>query len=395
MNIDELKLQKFNHYKYKSHKYDKHYVFCIVYDVKNNRILEVRDSLAKADFDENKFREGLDSRKNSLKKRVQFYYLPVSNNEQIIKNFITLKEKWYEVNETLKNENLLSKFFSKIKFFIKKYYKSLIIFLFAIYSSFFYYALTDIGIPLSTVNVSLQELLSIMLYYLSGPISLIILYFLIAFVSYSIIPIIFKSIAKLILWKSKKPTIYFHVKEVGVIKLIYNICVNGLFVIMILIYLILLFFPLAHMLYDISLKQKPFTISRADKYQPYYLYIEYLQKIGYPKIAIEKGKKYILVGHDKSYEYVYDLNLTKQYIINKKNVNYEQFCRNIVDDNSTTNQIYEFMRNSPYIKANNTMQVKIKDSNFKYKNLGYIAADLNLTKINNDCEDYIKEDKIK
>lgn len=390
MKIEELKLNKFAHYKHKSTKYDKHYVFCIVYDIKDNEILEAREHLIKTDFDESKFIEDLNSRKNSLRKRVQFFYLPVSNDKQIINDFIYLKKNWFELNEILKEEILLVKLFLKIKFFIKNYYKSLIIFLFAIYSSFFYYALTDVGIPLSTVNIALQELLSIMLYYLSGPISLIVLYFLITFVSYAAIPIIFKVIAKGILKCSTKPTIYFFIKKVGFIKYLYNACIDGLFVFMILVYLILLFCPLAHMLYDVSLKQMPFKISRADKYQPDYLYYEYLKKVGYPKIAIENGAKYILVGHDKSYEYVYDLNLTKQYIVNKKSRNYEQFCQNIIDNNSTSNKIYEFMRNSPYMKAYNTKQVKIKDNNFTYQNLGYITEDINLTKIDNECEVYIK-----
>ena len=387
MKINELKLNRFDHYKQKNNRYDRYYVFCIVYDTKDNEILEVKERFSKKVFDENRFRDELASKKNSLRKRVQFYYLPVSNNEQIIKDFIKFKENWSESRKELKEKNFSNEFFLKIRFILKNYYKSLIIFIFAIYSSFFYYTLTDIGIPVSTINVALQELLFIMLYYLSGPISLIVLYLLLLFSFFALLLIVFKFLAMVTLKYIKKPTIYFYFKEIGTIKNLYNTCIDGLLVIMILIYLSLLFFPLAHMLYDIVFKQ---IVIRADKFQSDYLFGEYLHRVGYPKIAIENGKYYIFVGHDKSYEHLYDLNLTKQYIVNQNSKSYEKYCRNITANDINSSKIYEFMRNSPYMKAYNTKLVKIKDSNLTYKNLGYITKDINLTKTYDECKLYIK-----
>ncbi len=388
MKIDELKLNKFNHYKSKNTKFDKHFIFCIVYDLKDNEILEVRERFSKKTFNLNEFIQKLNSNKNSLRKKIEFYYLPISNEKQILKDFNIFKINWYKLREELKEEGLLSKIFFKLKSFLKNYYKSLLIFLFAIYSAFFYYALSDIGIPLTTINIAMQELLSIMLYYLSGPILLIINLSLMVFLFYLLVFLFFKLIAIIILKYMKKPTIYFDQKEIGFMKYLYNACINTILICIILIYLLLLFFPFAHITYDVALKLKPF---RADKYQPDYLYYEYLNKVGYPKIAIENEKYYILVGHDKSYEYMYDLNLSKQYIKkDEKSKAYEQFCRNIMEDKSKKNITYEFIRNSPYITAYNTKQVKIKDSNFTYKSLAYIVESINLEKTKQDCEVYIK-----
>ena len=47
MKIDELKLNKFNHYKSKNTKFDNYFIFCIVYDLNDNEILEVRERFQK------------------------------------------------------------------------------------------------------------------------------------------------------------------------------------------------------------------------------------------------------------------------------------------------------------------------------------------------------------
>ena len=389
MNISELKLRKYAHYKAKDKSASKHYLFCIVYDKEDGEIFDIFQSVPKENFDLKLLLKNRDTSKNKIKKQVEFFYFPVSNSKKILSDFRVLKKIWFDVGKKLQHEDFTSIAFKKVKSIIKKYYTSFSIVALSIYSAYFYYALKDIGIPISTLNVSSQELLSIIFFSFFAPVLILLGLVISIFSVYIIIPVVFKFFAIFILFH-KKPTIYFYMYDIGYVPSLISMCINLIIFIIVCVYLIFISIPFAHFVVD---KMK-FGAFRKDIFKPSYLYYEYLQDTGFPRAAELNGTNYIFVGYDKSYEHMYDLNLSKNYLFDRKstenNNSYEQFCRNIADDNSSGNFIYEFLRNSPEISGEKVKLFKIKNSSFKYKRLGNIFKKNEKEKIDKNCKVYLK-----
>lgn len=398
MNIDELQLEKFAHYKYRLQE-EKQYLFCLVYEKNTGKILQSNNRVINPGFDYKTLFDGKDCyrKKVSGLNNIDFlcYFLPISNDKNSLRNFKELKSIWMQIYDEI-NQSNFSKISTKISHFIKNHYKELIVMIIFMYTAFFYFSLRDLGIPIQAVNINIQELLSILIYEFSGVLFACLFILLLILIIYISFAIVLKIISWIILKLNKRPKIFYTWYANGFIQFIINSYFEIILVLIGILYVFLLFDPLFHIGWD---KTKKLGI-RADIFQPNIMYQEYLHTTGYPKIAIEKNKIYILAGHDEVYEYVYDLNNSKKYIVKKqKNDNeikhYEQFCRNIMSHHKSWDVVYEFLRNSPKISPSQVEQIKINDSNFTYHSLDLIFQDndINATKMLENCNTFLQTKK--
>ncbi len=367
MNIGDLKLGKFTNYKQKNIDYEEFYLFYIVYDVKNNKVLESKEKIIGSEFQEIEFLREIKT-EDFLKKRIKLFYIP--KTKEYKKDYKILRKIWFDIQYDLQKEKK-----NFLEFFNGYYLSISISFIVLLYSSYFSYALVDIGVPIQTIKVGFPELLFVIGYtFISIFISIlfsIILYLIIVFI---VLYIIFMLVAFLkqkifyirdVIYKTKEFLLYVMIATFGIF------------------YAILVFIPIAHIFWD-ELKINSY---REDKFQPDFLYQEYLKVTGYPKIIYRKNTQYLFVGHDGVYEYMYDVSEVKAYIVKQDNNEskkaYEQFCRNIAVNSKYSNILYEFMRNSPSLVPHKAKLSYITNK-YKYKSLDMI--DINSTKMKKDCK---------
>ncbi len=234
----------------------------------------------------------------------------------------------------------------------------------------------DIGIPIQTIKVGFPELLFVIGYtFVSIFISIlfwIILYLII------VLYIIFKIV---VLLKSRN---FYTIDYIYEIKqfLLYVIVTT-----FVTFYATLVFIPIAHISWD-KLKINSY---REDKFQPDFLYQEYLKLTGYPRIIEKKNTQYLFVGNDGAYQYMYKVSDVKEYTVkqdsNESKKAYEQFCRNIKVNSRDSNILYEFMKNSPNMVPYKAELLHITNK-MKYKRLDIL--DINTTKIKNNCKIFYK-----
>lgn len=267
---------------------------------------------------------------------------------------------------------------------------------FSIYSSFFYLALKNIGIPIqftTDINILLSIATFIFIAFLSIltiiPIFLlyIIHFYSDFFSSYSpyIIFVIYLIyvLSDIFIWtlsykfiKQSKEIISFFLS--GLLSKKFFIPVLGF----------IFFIPFMNIAEGIRFHQSFYQFG-----QPTFLYGLYHSFTGYPKIANIENKKYIVTGNDSVNYVAYDVNSTLAYVYDiNQSQNYEQLCRNLDKNyNDEDKLVYELLALSTNNKPADATFLAVKQIPLTLTPMTINSLNIDRNALEKNCTTYLSK----